>query len=589
MKNIAKIIAVSKPLHKVFLFISFLILLSSILELIAPIISKFIVDEIVGEIEGKGGNLTLLGILIALAFFANFISLVITTISDRLGDYLSGRLRKFLTEKFYDKVLTLPQSYFDSELSGKIVNQLNRGMQVIQDFTNTSTNFILPAILQSVFTIVILAYYSIPIAIFTSLLFPVYIGLSYYSTIKWGKREVEKNKIEDITRGRIQEVILNMPLVRSFNNEISEFKFVVRNLIDVNKIYDKQSTTYHVFDFFRGFSLNIVLLLVNIVVFYNTFRGVFTIGEMVLIVQLVAQARRPLFAMSYILTRVQEAESGSREYFRILNLKSVEKYALKKSFRKIKNPAIRFENISFKYEKSDNVLEDVSFTVGENETVALVGHSGAGKTTIVNLILKFYDPISGNIYLNSKNYKNLEAKYIRDNISLVFQESELFSSTIRENVSYGKEKATSDEVLRALKLANAYDFVMRLPKALDSEVGERGVRLSGGQKQRIQIARALLRDAPILILDEATSSLDAKSEREVQDALENLMQDKLVVIIAHRFSTIQNAEKIIVIHEGKIIEQGSPQDLSSKPGIYSDLLHYQIEGNKKLLEKFEIY
>ena len=589
MKNIAKIIAVSKPLHKVFLFISLLILLSSILELIAPIISKFIVDEIVGEVEGKGGNLTLLGILIALAFFANFISLVITTISDRLGDYLSGRLRKFLTEKFYDKVLTLPQSYFDSELSGKIVNQLNRGMQVIQDFTNTSTNFILPAILQSVFTIVILAYYSIPIAIFTSLLFPVYIGLSYYSTIKWGKREVEKNKIEDITRGRIQEVILNMPLVRSFNNEISEFKFVVRNLIDINKIYDKQSTTYHAFDFFRGFSLNIVLLLVNIVVFYNTFRGAFTIGEMVLIVQLVAQARRPLFAMSYILTRVQEAESGSREYFRILNLKSVEKYALKKSFRKIKNPAIRFENVSFKYEKSDNVLEDVSFTVGENETVALVGHSGAGKTTIINLILKFYDPVSGNIYLNSKNYKNLEAKYIRDNISLVFQESELFSSTIRENVSYGKEKATSEEVLRSLKLANAYDFVMRLPKGLDSEVGERGVRLSGGQKQRIQIARALLRDAPILILDEATSSLDAKSEREVQDALENLMQDKLVVIIAHRFSTIQNAEKIIVIHEGKIMEQGSPQNLSSKPGIYSDLLHYQIEGNKKLLEKFEIY
>ena len=589
MKNIAKIIAISKPLHKIFLFISFLILLSSILELIAPIISKFIVDEIVSELEGKGGNLTLLGILIALAFFANFVSLVITTISDRLGDYLAGRLRQFLTQKFYDKVLTLPQSYFDSELSGTIVNQLNRGMQVIRDFTNTSTNFILPAILQSIFTIAILAYYSVPIAIFTSLLFPVYIILSYYSTIKWGEREVEKNKIEDITRGRIQEVILNMPLVRSFNNEINEFKFVLRNLININKIYDKQSTTYHIFDFFRGLSLNIVLLLVNIVVFYNTFRGAFTIGEMVLIIQLIAQVRRPLFAMSYILTRVQEAESGSREYFRILNLESVEKYALKKSLRKIKNPTIRFENVSFKYEKSDNVLKDVSFTIGESETVALVGHSGAGKTTIINLILKFYEPTSGNIYLNSKNYKNLEAKFIRNNISLVFQESELFSSTIRENVSYGKEKATSEEVVRALKLANAYDFVIRLPKGLDSEVGERGVRLSGGQKQRIQIARALLADASILILDEATSSLDAKSEREVQRALETLMRDKLVIIIAHRFSTIQNAEKIIVIHEGKIVEQGNPQDLSYKPGVYSDLLHYQIEGNKKLLEKFEIY
>jgi len=214
----------------------------------------------------------------------------------------------------------IPQSYFDSELSGKIVNQLNRGIQVIQDFTNTSTNFILPAVLQSVFTIVILAYYNIPIAFFTFLLFPIYITLSYYSTIKWGELEVEKNKIEDVTRGRIQEVILNIPLVRSFNNELNEFKLVLKNLAEINRIYDKQSVTYHVFDFFRGLSLNIVLLLVNIVVFLDTFRGLLTIGEMVLILQLIAQARRPLFAMSFILTRIQQAESGSREYFDILKL-----------------------------------------------------------------------------------------------------------------------------------------------------------------------------------------------------------------------------------------------------------------------------
>ncbi|MDQ5954662.1 MAG: hypothetical protein QG583_590, partial [Patescibacteria group bacterium] len=218
-----------------------------------------------------------------------------------------------------------------------------------------------------------------------------------------------------------------------------------------------------------------------------------------------------------------------------------------------------------------------------------VGHSGAGKSTIINLILKFYDSTSGEIYLKDKKYTDLDHQMIRQNISLVFQDNELFSSTIRENVSYGKYDATEKEVIQALKLANAYDFVMKLPKKLDSEVGERGVRLSGGQKQRIQIARAILKNAPILILDEATSSLDAKSEKDVQDALENLMKNKLVIIIAHRFSTIQNVDKIIVLDQGTIVDIGKPQELSQKPGLYKDLLTYQIDGNKKLLEKYEIY
>lgn len=589
MQNIIKIIKISKPLHRTFLVVALLIVTSSILELITPVISKFIVDEIVGELADKSGNLTRLEILIGIAFAASIASLILTTFSDRLGDFLAGRLRQFLTEKFYDKVLSLPQSYFDSEISGKIVNQLNRGIQVIQDFTNTSTNFILPAILQSLFTIVILAYFSVPIAIFTFMLFPVYIALSYYSTKKWGEREVEKNKIEDITRGRISEVIQNIPLVKSFNAQLQEFKFVLANLVQINKIYDKQSVTYHVFDFFRGLSLNIVLLLVNIVVFYDTFRGALSIGEMVLILQLVGAARRPLFAMSFILSRIQQAESGSKEYFEILSIESGEHYNKKFSTVKIKNPTIRFSNVEFSYIHSEKVLDGVSFEIGKRETVALVGHSGAGKTTIINLILKFYNPTTGSIFLNHKNYKNLSHQFVRNNIALVFQESELFSSTIRDNVLYGNLQATDKDVVAALKLANAYEFVTKLPKGLDSEVGERGVRLSGGQKQRIQIARAIIKDAPILILDEATSSLDAKSEKEVQDGLENLMRDKLVIIIAHRFSTIQNANHIIVIGNGRIVEEGTPASLVKKPGIYSELLNYQIEGNRKLLEKFEIY
>src|SRR5258708_4988835 len=562
MKNLIKIIKISKPLHHLVVIIALLILFSAVLALVAPILSKFIVDELVMKVSGKGGDVNRLIILIVIAFGMNLFGLITTTISERIGDHFAGRLRQYLTEKFYDKVLTLPQSYFDSEVSGKIVNQLSRGITSTQGFLNTATNFILPTLVQSIFTIVVLAFYNLPIAFFTFILFPIYLTISYYSTLKWGKEEVRKNTIEDRTRGRMQEVIGNISLVKSFTSEQNEFNTLSKDLTEINSIYAKQSKTFHIFDFYRGLSLNIILFIINVIVFYQTFIGHLSIGEMVLILQLVNQARIPLFAMSFILTQLQMAEAGSKEYLEILSLKSTEEYVKKSKQEKIKDPTIHFEDLSFRYNDSENVLKDVTFTIEKNQSVSLVGHSGAGKSTIINLILKFYEQTEGSIYLKDKNYIDLGHGFVTSNIALVFQENELFSTSIKENVAYGRPDATDEEVIQALKLANAYDFVKKLPKGIENEVGERGVRLSGGQKQRIQIARAILKNAPILILDEATSSLDAKSEKEVQDALENLMKHKIVIIIAHRFSTIQNVDKILVIDKGTIVDSGSPQELS---------------------------
>jgi len=589
MNNILKTVKISKPLHKIVMLIAGLIVISAILDLVAPVISKYIVDQIVAQVQNKGGNVHTLILLIILTFVINLLSLGATTASERLGDHFAGELKRFLTEKFYDKVLTLPLVYFDSEISGKIVNQLSRGIDSIQNFLNSSTNFILPTFLQSIFTVVVLAYYSPIIAFFTFLLFPIFLTISYYSSKKWGEEEIKKNKIEDFTRGRIQEVISNIRLVKSFLNEKEEYKTLSKSLKDSNDIYAVQSKNFHIFDFSRGLVLTIILFAINIFVFYDTFKGLLTIGELVLILQLVNQARRPLFAMSFILTNVQQAEKGSKEYFEILDLESQEEYVKDTRQGKIQKPTLEFKNVNFNYNDSNDVLQDVSFKINSGESVALVGHSGAGKSTIAHLILKFYNPTSGDIFMKDKNYKDLSHQFIRNNIALVFQENEVFSSTIRENVAYGNKDATDEQIIKALKLANAYDFVSRFAKGIESEVGERGIKLSGGQKQRIQIARAILKDAPILILDEATSSLDAKSEREVQEALENLMKGKLTLIIAHRFSTIQNVDKIIVIDQGKIVDMGDPKTLSQKPGIYSTLLNYQIEGNKKLLESFDIY
>lgn len=588
MKNIFRIIKISKPLHFLIGIISLLVIIYSLLGLAYPLLSKLIVDEIVKNIQHKSNGVSFLAFLIFISFLISVFTIILNTISDRLGDYLAGRLKKFLTEKFYYKVLELPQSYFDQTVSGKIINQLNRGIQIIQDFANTTTNFILPSFLQATFTIAILAYYNIPIAIFTFILFPVYIGLSYFSIKQWGKYEEEKNKIDDINRGRVQEVILNIPLVRSFNTQVDEFKQLAKNLSQINSLYDKQSNTYHIIDFLRNFSLNVILLLINIFVFYGAFKQSLTLGEMVLILQLIGQIRGPLFAMSFILSRIQAAESGSKEFFEVLNQESKENFGEYKNLPQLKNANLEFKNVSFKYIDSKQVLNNISLRINEGEKIALVGHSGAGKTTIVNLILKFYEPTKGNLFLNGKNYKNLDVSFIRSNISLVFQESELFSSSIKENVSYGNKNVSNNKIIEALKLSNAYDFVMEFPDNLNTLVGEKGVKLSGGQKQRIQIARAILKDSPIVILDEATSSLDSKSEKEVHDALDNLTKNKLVIIIAHRFSTIQNVEKIIVIDKGKIVDFDTPQNLANKTGVYSELLQYQIEGNKKLLEKFDL-
>lgn len=589
MKHIGRIVSLARPLYSLIGWIAFLILVGAGLSLVVPIFSKLAVDEISAQLQNGSGNVEQLVWILVGMFGIGFLNAVLGSLSERLGDHFAGKLRQFLTETFYRHVLTLPQSYFDSEISGKIVNQLNRGISSIQNFVNTSTNFILPSFLQSIFTITLMAYYSIPVAALVFSLFPLYLFISWYSATKWGTFEEKKNSLEDLNRGRITEVIGNVKLVKSFNAQMREYTRVSDNLTEINIYYAKQSTLFHIFDFARNVSLVLVLIGVYIFVFYGTFTGAMTLGVMVLLLQLVEQARRPLFAMSFILTQVQQAEQGSKEFFSILDLQASEPLVESYNVVRVDNAQVVFDKVGFAYEEGKTALSDVSLSLGPRETVALVGHSGAGKTTIINMILKFYEPTTGSISLNGNEYSALDARQIRGNIALVFQESELFSSTIRENVAYGRVDASDEEIYEALRKAFAYEFVTKLPHGLESTIGERGVKLSGGQRQRIQIARAILKNAPILILDEATSALDAESEISVQQAMENLTKDRLVIMIAHRFSTIQNAHKVVVIDQGRVVDCGAPGELASRPGIYADLLRYQIEGNKKLLAGFELY
>lgn len=539
MKNIFKIFKISKPQHKWIAVACILITVQAVLQQATPVTLKYVVDELSAQIANNTGDYEKLTLLFGLILAINLTVVILNTLNQRLGDFIASRLGRFLTEVFYKKIFTLPQSYFDGEISGKIVNQLNRGINSIKEFVNGATNFIIPAILQAIFGIAVLAYFDVTIGILAFAVFPVYILITSYSTKRWGKIQEEKNVYEDSVRGRIQEVINNIRLVKTYNTQHKEWEYVSNNYTTINRLYDKQSTGYHILNFIREFGLEVVLVIILYLIFNKTFYGNLTLGEMILIIQLLNQLRWPLFAMSYILEQIQRAEADSKTFFELLGLKSTEKYQGKKLMAVVKKPEIKFDHVDFAYSDGSEVLKNLNLKLSSNQTVALVGHSGAGKTTLINLILKLYEPTKGDILLSGKKYSKISHSWVRSHMALVFQDTELFSSTIRENVAYGHTDVNDIQIIDALKKANAYEFVEKFKNGLDEQIGERGVRLSGGQKQRIQIARAILQNKPILILDEATSSLDSKSESLVQDALEKLFKGKLVIIIAHRFSTIQ--------------------------------------------------
>lgn len=589
MKNIFKIFKISKPQHKWIAVACILITIQAVLQQATPVTLKYVVDELSAQIANKTGDYEKLTWLFGLILAINLTVVILNTLNQRLGDFIASRLGRFLTEVFYKKIFTLPQKFFDGEISGKIVNQLNRGINSIREFVNGATNFIIPALLQAIFGIAVLAYFDVTIGLLAFAVFPVYILITSYSTKRWGKIQEEKNVYEDSVRGRIQEVINNIRLVKTYNTQKHEWEYVSNNYTTINKLYDKQSTGYHILNFIREFGLEVVLVIILYLIFNKTFFGTLSLGEMILIIQLLNQLRWPLFAMSYILEQIQHAEADSKTFFELLELKSTEKYQDKALSPVAKKPEIIFKDVDFAYSDGSEVLKNLNLKLNSNQTVALVGHSGAGKTTLINLILKLYEPTKGGLMLSGKKYTKASHSWVRSHMALVFQDTELFSSTIKENVAYGHGDVNDKQIIDALKKANAWEFVEKFKNGLDEQIGERGVRLSGGQKQRIQIARAILQNKPILILDEATSSLDSKSESLVQDALEKLFKGKLVIIIAHRFSTIQNADRIIVLDNGTITGDDTPQNLAKKKGLYQELLQYQIAGNKKLLSKYELH
>jgi ATP-binding cassette subfamily B protein len=523
-------------------------------------------------------------------FLLDLFQNLVSNISGYLGDQMSARLNRTLSIRYYDHLMKLPQRYFDTELSGKIISRLSRSIVQITNFMQMMSNNFLQFIFSTIFSLIAVAFYSWEVALMLFTLYPVYVLMTFRSSGTWQTYQAKKNLHTDIASGRFAEAIGQIKVVKSFIQEKHELGLFGRHMQTVVDTNVPQSRFWHVKDVQRRLILNLIFLGVYLFIFIQGARGEFTPGQAVALILYAMQIRIPIFTISFLVENTQRAVADSKDYFEIMNLHPEIADRPSAARLKVRHGSVSFDSVSFAYEQVP-VLKNISLEIRPDTKVALVGESGEGKTTLTNLLMRLYEPQEGIIRIDGQDIAGVTQRSLRENIGVVFQEPALFSGTIRENIAYANIDATDKQVIAAAKAANAHEFVSKLENGYDTEIGERGLKLSGGQKQRIAIARALLKDAPILILDEATSSLDSRSEGMVQEALERLMKGRTTIIIAHRLSTIQHVDQIITLRQGRVDEVGTPSKLAKSGGIYAQLLelqHGKTEQGKKKLQQFEI-
>jgi ATP-binding cassette subfamily B protein len=592
MKSIWRIITFTRELRRYYITVSIFTILIAAMSQVIPLLTKAAIDQITGPEGLRHVNVRVVALIAGLIFLTDIGQTIFSNIGGYFGDMLAAKQRRLLSRKYYAHILGLPQFYFDHELSGTIINRMSRGIQQITDYTQTLSNNFLQFIFSTVFTLAIVAYFAWPVALMLASLYPVFIWLTARSSSTWQGYQKQINQDLDIASGRFAEGVAQIKVVKSFVREELELGYFDRFMRSVVRTTRPQSRFWHKQDVVRRSVLAIINFALYAFIFVQTARGNYSVSTMVLLIQYTQLIRIPLFSISYLVDQTQRAISNSKDYFLVMDEPLERKDGASARPLTISDGAIDFDAVTFAYSTGVPVLKNVSFSVQPNSKVALVGQSGEGKTTIASLLLGLYSANDGIVSIDGQDIGNVTQASLRSSVAVVFQEPALFSGTIAENISYGNPDAPHDQIVAAAKDANAHQFIEKLDKGYDTEIGERGLRLSGGQKQRIAIARAILKDAPILILDEATSSLDSRSEQMVQEALQRLMEHRTTIIIAHRLSTIQHVDQIVTLRGGKVDETGSPSELEQTGGVYAQLLELQQHGfgkaKEKKLKEFEI-
>ena len=507
---------------------------------------------------------------------------VIQITAYRIGDYATAFLESKVMKKLYDftfeRLLEHSYHFFSNNFSGSIIaksRRFSKQFETLMDIVSFQIWFsfvILSGILVVLFIkIPVLAY----IFLIWSLL---YVCMTVFFVKKKMSYDATEAAADSLVTGRFSDVITNILNIKIFSsNKKEEEDF--RNITDDEEYKRLRAWNFANFqNLFQGLMIAILQILVLFIDIHFWYIGKISLGMFVLIQSYMFSLFDILWNLGRSFTRAMKAMTDMQEVvdifdtpIDILDPKNPEKLNMNKG-------NILFKNVSFSYKGGIPVLEDFNLEINSGEKVGLVGHSGAGKSTITKLILRFSDTIAGNIMIDGQDIKNVTQNDLRSVVSYVPQESILFHRTIGENISYGKENATREEIIEVAKKAFAHDFIIRLPKGYDTLVGERGIKLSGGERQRVAIARAMLKNSPTLVLDEATSSLDSESESYIQGAFDELMKGKTTIVVAHRLSTISKMDRILVLENGEIVEMGTHQELLKNKGMYANLWNHQTGG-----------
>jgi subfamily B ATP-binding cassette protein MsbA len=494
--------------------------------------------------------------------------------SQHLTKVKNGVLRD-LREKMFDKIISLPISYYSEKRKGDVMARMLGDVNEVQNSFFMVLELIVKEPLTIVFAIIAMMRISLELTLFVFAFIPI----SGFIISKIGKSLKSKSQNAQKENGFlisiVEESLGGLKVVKSYNSE-GYFKTIFNNSIDrllrLNNSIGKKNNLASPMSEFMGIVTIAVLLWYggNLVLVDETLNGALFIVYLGLAYNILTPAK----SISKASYAVKNGLAAAERVFEILEVENTitnkPNAIVKESF----NDKISIENINFSYAE-ENVLKNFSLEVPKGKTVALVGQSGSGKSTIANLLTRFYDVQEGTVKIDGIDIKDMTLHSLRDLMGLVTQDSILFNDTIKNNIRLGKQDATDEEIIAALKIANAYEFVKDLPNGIETNIGDAGGKLSGGQKQRLSIARAVLKNPPIMILDEATSALDTESEKFVQVALENMMQNRTSIVIAHRLSTIQKADKIVVMQKGEIVEQGTHDELLAINGTYSKLVMMQ--------------
>ncbi len=568
--------------YRVLIGLVFLVL-ARVANIAVPIVLKRIVDAL----EGAPGGITAVQVVLAVPLallvgygLLRFGSILFNEIRNVVFSRASVHIIHHISMEVFRHLHALSLSFHLDRKTGALSRDVERGTGAISNFLRMFVFNIIPVLFELTAVLAILwSRFEVGFVLITVAMIVIYSIFTFWMTSWRTKFRVQMNQAESSAHTRALDSLLNFETVKVFGNESVEMRRYGNSLMGWVRASLKSNLSLSFLNIGQGAIIAVGLTMLMVRAANGVVDGSMTLGDFVMVNAFLIQLYIPLNFMGSIYRDINHSLIDMQRMFDLLDEKSEVVEQPNAQALRLDAGEIRFEKVCFRYHDDRAVLQDIDFHVPGGQMVAVVGPSGSGKSTISRLLLRFYDPTHGRIRIDRQDIKTLTLTSLRAAMGVVPQDTVLFNETIGYNIAYGRPQASYQEIVAAAKIAQIDDFIAQHPQGYDILVGERGLKLSGGEKQRVAIARTALKGAPILIFDEATSSLDSRSEKAIQQALERVAQNSTTVVIAHRLSTIVNADQIIVLDKGRMVEQGAHDQLLSRDGLYAQMWKLQKESS----------